>query len=460
MILGRDALVPIINSKNPMLEEICRQGISAEEFAQLFTDNENQNLENLFQVDQKVSFRYYITDNESVKASIISFTKINSDDLKASIMKTAEEVVAAVQKDIYALGFCKLIDVRDPKTNEVLEGIKLIPIDKNNNGRIDHFENIYSSLDAFNRGVWIGKYPNSLCGNIYAISTSKPTDKNALEFLTWINTAGQQFLNANGYSNLVSSERQANLEALAEPQNDQAQNQKPLLSTAWLIVLIAFVISVIILIRVVRYIKNRKLSELDEDIEITPAFDENSILAPKGLYFDKSHTWAFMEPDGNVKIGLDDFMQHVTGLLTRIKMKEPGEKVRKGEKIMTIIQNGKQLDISSPVSGTIIEKNQALAEDSSLINSNPYSTGWVYMIEPKNWLREIQFMFMAEKYREWLQDEFIRLKDFLASYLRSNKTVYAHIILQDGGELTDNVLADFGPEVWEDFQMKFIDTSK
>jgi glycine cleavage system H lipoate-binding protein len=208
------------------------------------------------------------------------------------------------------------------------------------------------------------------------------------------------------------------------------------------------------------YVKSKKAIEMDEDIEITPAFDVNSILAPKGLYFDKSHTWAFMEPDGNVKIGLDDFIQHVTGLFTRIKMKEPGEMVRKGEKIMTIIQNGKQLNISSPVSGIIIRQNQALAADPTILNSNPYSTGWVYNIEPKNWLREIQFMFMAEKYKEWLQDEFIRLKDFLASAIRSNKVVYAHIILQDGGELTNNVLADLGPEVWEDFQTNFINTSK
>jgi hypothetical protein len=84
----------------------------------------------------------------------------------------------------------------------------------------------------------------------------------------------------------------------------------------------------------------------------------------------------------------------------------------------------------------------------------------VYLIEPKNWLREIQFLFMAEKYKEWLQYEFIRLKDFLAASIRSNTNVYAHVILQDGGELTDNVLADLGPEVWEDFQNKFIDISK
>jgi len=199
---------------------------------------------------------------------------------------------------------------------------------------------------------------------------------------------------------------------------------------------------------------------LDEEISFTPAFDENSIIAPQGLYFDKTHTWAFMEKDGMVKIGIDDFLQHITGTISRIRMKEPGEMVRKGEKILTIIKDGKQLNIYSPISGTIREQNQKLNLDSSIINSSPFADGWVYTVEPKNWLREIQFLFMGENYKEWLQDEFARLKDFFASSMKSSQAVYAHIVLQDGGELTDNVLADFGPEVWEDFQTKFIDTSK
>jgi glycine cleavage system H lipoate-binding protein len=167
-----------------------------------------------------------------------------------------------------------------------------------------------------------------------------------------------------------------------------------------------------------------------------------------------------MEEDGNVKVGIDDFLQHITGNLTRIHMKDAGEKVRKGEKIMTLVHEGKQLNIYAPISGVIKEQNWNLLTDASLINSAPFSEGWVYLIEPKNWVREIQFLFMGEKYKEWLGDEFSRLKDFFAASVRSNKTVYAHIILQDGGELTDNVLADMEPEVWEDFQTKFIDTSK
>ena len=69
-------------------------------------------------------------------------------------------------------------------------------------------------------------------------------------------------------------------------------------------------------------------------------------------------------------------------------------------------------------------------------------------------------MFMGERYTEWIKDEFVRLRDFIAASVKTNELVYAHVVLQDGGELTDNVLADMEPKVWEDFQTKFIDASK
>jgi glycine cleavage system H lipoate-binding protein len=181
---------------------------------------------------------------------------------------------------------------------------------------------------------------------------------------------------------------------------------------------------------------------------------------PKGLFFDKSHTWAFMERDGLVRIGIDDFLQHLTGTLTHIKLKETGEKVVKGEKILTIVQEGKQLEIHSPVTGTIKSLNTDLDVDSSLVNSSPYYDGWIYLIQPRNWLRETEFLLMNDRYREWLRGEFLRLKDFFANAVKSNPSVYEHIVLQDGGQITDNALADLGPEVWEDFQTNFIDAAR
>ena len=67
---------------------------------------------------------------------------------------------------------------------------------------------------------------------------------------------------------------------------------------------------------------------------------------------------------------------------------------------------------------------------------------------------------MAEKYREWIKTEFIRLKDFLAGAIPSGEPAFAMAVLQDGGALNDQVLKEMGPDVWEDFQTRFIDPSR
>ncbi len=189
------------------------------------------------------------------------------------------------------------------------------------------------------------------------------------------------------------------------------------------------------------------------------AFNENSVKIPRGLYFDKSHTWSFMEKDGLVKIGIDDFLQHATGPLTRTIIKNPGDKIKKGEQIITLVQEGKQLNVYAPISGTIKDTNEILITEPSMINTSPYDEGWVYVIEPSNWVREVEFLKMAGSYRQWILNEFLHLKDFIANALKSNSLANnAQLVLQEGGELQDNLLQNLGPQVWEDFQKHFIDT--
>jgi hypothetical protein len=81
------------------------------------------------------------------------------------------------------------------------------------------------------------------------------------------------------------------------------------------------------------------------------------------------------------------------------------------------------------------------------------------MVEPTNWLVELQFLNMTEKYKNWLTDEFLRLKDFFATAVRIHVPAFA-MVLQDGGVLRDGILADLGPEIWDDFQTKFMDANR
>jgi len=465
MVVGRDVIVPVMNAANPFHDEIYQKGITSEKLARIFENPEKQNWGMLLDNTKNSSdipVHYYMMNDPSIQSGVENFVKMNQLNINGIKITSGQEMISAIQKDPNAFGFCKLVQIMDLKNQSLAENIKLVPIDKNGNGKIDYMENIYENLQAFSRGVWIGKYPKALSGNIYSVSSQKPKSENELVFLSWVLTDGQNFLNTNGYSDLVSSEIKSQLDIINEPAVYAAAptNEFNALLKMILIVLLAFVVIGFIFEMVTRQIRNKGTIVKAPNSGLLPVFDENSVTIPKGIYFDKTHTWAFMKKDGMVKIGIDDFLLHITGPVTRIEMKNAGEKIKKGDQLFSIIQKGKQLNINAPISGTIKTQNKTLITNSSLLNSDPYDEGWVYTIEPTNWLLEIQYLTMADKYKTWLIDEFSRLKDFFTVALKTNNAEYALITLQDGGAMKDNVLADFGPEIWEDFQTKFIDNNQ
>jgi len=321
-------------------------------------------------------------------------------------------------------------------------------------------------METFARGVWIRKYPKKLVNNVYALASSPPNEESELAFLSWVITKGHVRLNNHGFGDLPEFERLAQVKIIDGIRDGQpgpgaySLPREPGFFTGPLPYILAFLFLLTILLYYsIRLQKRRKEGIPVQESNIQGfAFIEDRVEVSPGLYYDKSHTWAFMEKDGMVKVGIDDFLQRVTGPLTRVKMKSPGERVKKGMKAVSIIQDGKQLDICAPVSGTIKEQNTHLITDSSLLNSSPYSDGWIYKIQPTNWIKEIQFLIMGNPYKNWLKKEFQRLKEFFTDTLRTNNSGYVHV-LQDGGELKENILKDLGPEMWEDFQINFIDVS-
>lgn len=457
MVVGHDIVVPVFNAKNPFFGKLNEKGLTSNDFAGIIS--EEKNWADLIQDGNNAAIRTLISDNEQVISKLAGFTGLTPEQIKSQNTVPVSQLVSAIQNDVNAIGFCKLTDVLDSEENAFTGQIAILPIDKNENGKIDGFEKIFTNPQELTRGAWIGKYPRELCGDVFALATEKPENEAAIAFLGWVLNEGQAEIGTLGFSNLSSREKASGILALTEPVAAPAPvSTSPVFP--WGRALFLAALGVMLVAAVVFFKRKQKAGILSEDIAITPALNINSVTAPAGLYYDKTHTWAFMEKDGRVKIGIDDFLQHITGPLTQVKLKTAGEKVRKGEKSFTITREGKQLEICSPVSGYIRQYNDKLLSNPEKLNSSPYAEGWVYQIEPANWLRETRFMFMADKFKEWLDDEFFRLKDFLATSANSNAVVYNHIVLQDGGELTDNVLADLGPEVWEDFQTHFLDTSK
>ena len=461
MVVGRDIIVPVINAESPFSEAVSLNGVSVEKMKVPFSGKGESTLGALLGNDRQGEVRTYIIKDNSVKTYMSAFLGVNIENLTGTEVENAGELLTALQNDPSGIGFCRLSDITDPEGEALIGNVRLIPIDVNNNGQLDYFEQIYGDPGSFERGVYIGKYPKTLFSNIFAVSSTQPTEGAEIAFIRWMLSDGQQLLAQNGYTELAGGEAATKAAGLAEGQASVITlPEGPSVFSAFLMMLAGIIVAGAFFYALYRLIKfPAKNSPAFESVH-DAAFSEKSLVIPKGLFFDKTHTWAFMERDGAVRVGVDDFIQHITGTVTRLKMKKPGDKILKGETILSLIQKGKQLNIYSPVSGTITSTNEALTRNSSIINSSPYSDGWVYKIDPENWVKESRVMIMAEKYTEWLMDEFARLRDFLATKLGANDLRFSQVVFQDGGEIREGLLEDFGPEIWEDFQTGFIDKSR
>ena len=466
IVVGRDIIVPVINASNPCAEEICSHGISPAGLARILNNPDDTRWSMIINDGPDVPVNLFMKDDAGLQEGIAGFLATDRASFSEINTLDGDELLTVLQKDKLSIGICNLLDIIDPVKNDLVENIKILPIDKNGNGMIDYKEDVYASLEAFARGAWIGKYPRKLSNNIYSVSTAPPGTEVELAFLKFVITKGQVLLDNHGFSDLPDFEREAGVRFIdsyggAKPgPGDYTLPKEPGFFTTPLPVILAVLLLLTLLLYYGLLYSGRKKTVMSAPGSLMPGppFNEENVRISPGLYYDKTHTWAFLENSGMVKIGIDDFLQRVTGPLTRVKMKSPGERVKKGRQAFSIIQDGKQLDISAPVTGTIKEHNTLLASDSSILNSSPYAEGWIYKIEPANWVKEAQFLIMGNHYKKWLSKEFQRLKEFFANLPGPENTGYAPV-LQDGGEIRDNILKDYGPEAWEEFQTNFIDMS-
>jgi glycine cleavage system H lipoate-binding protein/ABC-type phosphate transport system substrate-binding protein len=458
LIVGRDIVVPVTNGKNPMSADISSTGLSASRLSAFAGNGATwKDLLNVKSDNPAVPLHVYLINDPEVISSVSAFIRQPVKFLNARMMKNTDEFVSAIRQDPVALGFCKLAQVVNRDRGVLADDMKLVEIDKNGNGRIDFTEDIYSDLTSFSKGVWIGKYPKALTGAIYAVSAEKPENDAEVRFLNWILSQGQTAIAANGFSELAYNERQSQLNKINMAETIEAA--RPNEANTWMKLilwgLLGFIVISFVLDRIFR--RRPHVQTQVPDSQSLKAFEENSVVVPQGIYFDKTHTWAFRKKNGLVKVGIDDFLQHVTGPITRIEMKKPGETIKKGDILFTLVQVGKQLSVYSPVSGTIIAINKSLHSDPLKMNTAPYSSGWVCLVEPINWHLEVGLLLVAEKYKSWLTQEFVRLKDFLSNAVGVTSPEFDRVVMQDGGVLRDNVLSGLSPEQWDDFQTEFLD---
>jgi len=97
---------------------------------------------------------------------------------------------------------------------------------------------------------------------------------------------------------------------------------------------------------------------------------------PAKLKYVESHQWIKLENDIGT-IGITKYGQEKMGDIVYVELPPKGKELKKGESLCTMESVKAALDIASPVSGKIIEINEKLNEDPSLVNKDSYGEGWL-----------------------------------------------------------------------------------
>ncbi len=96
-------------------------------------------------------------------------------------------------------------------------------------------------------------------------------------------------------------------------------------------------------------------------------------------YFTEDHEW--VDVDGEIgTVGISDYAQGQLGDIVFVDVPEEGKELTKGDEAAVVESVKAASDVYSPVSGTVIEGNAALADEPALVNSDPESDGWFFKL--------------------------------------------------------------------------------
>ncbi len=98
------------------------------------------------------------------------------------------------------------------------------------------------------------------------------------------------------------------------------------------------------------------------------------------IRFTEDHEWVVPEGDDQVRVGITDYAQDQLGELVYIELPEVGAEVAQGDAIAVIESVKSASDLISPVSGEVVEVNEALNDEPGTVNEDAMGAGWFCVI--------------------------------------------------------------------------------
>jgi len=127
------------------------------------------------------------------------------------------------------------------------------------------------------------------------------------------------------------------------------------------------------------------------------------LFIPPELRYTKEHEWVRAE-DGIGTVGITDYAQDQLGDVVYVDLPSPGKQLTQFAVFGEIESVKAVSELYSPVSGEVVESNQALADKPELINESPYGEGWLMRVRLAD-EGEVDRLLTADQYRDYIERE-------------------------------------------------------
>lgn len=200
----KDAVVPTVNSSNPLVREILATGLRQEIAKDLWVHSTAKTWGEVLGTASTIPVHVYTrSDACGAAETFAAWLGVKQEDLEGTAVFGDPGVTSVVQRDKIGIGFNNIAYAYDINSKKPYRHIAVMPLDLNGNGRIDPEEDFYSTSTALNAAIAEGKYPSPPARNLFLVSNGTPEKPEVLAFLEFILTDGQAYAPEVGYIGLA-----------------------------------------------------------------------------------------------------------------------------------------------------------------------------------------------------------------------------------------------------------------
>ena len=223
--VAKDAVVPTINAANPKLAELLKRGLSREAAIKIWITGEASTWGDILGNGDKTPLHAYTRSDACGAAETWAlWLGSKQEDLGGTAVFGDPGVAAAVQKDIYGIGLNNIGYAYDNDTHRPNEGLAVLPIDADGDGRISDEERFYDTKEDIVGAIAADRYPSPPARDLYLVSKGVPTNPVAVAFLEYVLTRGQEKNVPAGYIGM-SAEKVGRALRMLHPEAEAAAGE-------------------------------------------------------------------------------------------------------------------------------------------------------------------------------------------------------------------------------------------